>query len=150
MRLRRLDALIALSAFGVGIAAYLTYVALAPNVEAFCTGVGDCHRVQQSEYAHVAGIPVAILGLAMYVALLALTLARRAGVRPFGGDGAILRTWTFALAFAGMLYSGYLTYLELVVIDAICAWCVGSAAVVTSITLLALPDARPRSTSDTR
>jgi uncharacterized membrane protein len=150
VQLRRLDALIALSAFGVGIGTYLTYVALAPNVEAFCTGVGDCNRVQQSEYAHVAGIPVAILGLAMYVALLALTLARRAGMQPFGGDGTILRTWTFALAFAGMLYSGYLTYLELFVIDAICVWCVGSAVVVTVIAALSLPDARPSSTPDAR
>ena len=58
------------------------------------------------------------------------------------GPRAALATWTFALALSGMLYSAYLTYLELLVIDAICASCVASAALLTAFFLLCLPDAR--------
>jgi len=143
VRLRRVDALTALSAVGVAIAAYLTFVAFDTNAEAFCTGVGDCRRVQDSQYARVAGVPVAALGLAMYIALLGLGLARRAGLTVLGpGTPRLLGTWTFALAFAGALYSGYLTYLEFFVIDAICEWCVTSAVIVTTIAVLAWPDLR--------
>lgn len=136
--------LIALSTIGVAIAAYLTFVALDQNVEAFCTGVGDCHRVQNSEYARVAGVPVAALGLAMYATLLVLSIARRVGLTLLGpATPRLLRAWTFALALAGMLYSTYLTYLELFVIDAICAWCVTSAVLIAAIAVVAAPDIRP-------
>lgn len=149
MRSRRVDALIAFSAVGVAIAGYLTFVALDPSAEALCSGVGDCHRVQNSEYATVGDVPVALLGLAMYVTLLGLTVARRAGWAGLGpGTPRLLRTWTFALALGGMLYSAYLTYLELFVIDAICEWCVVSAAVVTVIALLAVPDVRATASAD--
>lgn len=142
---RRLNLLLVLCVIGVGIGTYLSFVALDKNVEAFCSGVGNCHTVQNSQYAKVGGMPVAILGLGMYLVLLGLTLARRFDRRLLGREApAIFATWTFALAFAGMLYSGYLTYLELFVIDAICIWCVGSATLVTIIALVALPDARPR------
>ena len=38
----------------------------------------------------------------------------------------------------GVLYSAYLTYLELFVIRAICQWCVASAVVVAAYLVLAL------------
>jgi uncharacterized membrane protein len=145
MASRRLDLLLALCALGVAIAAYLTFVALNKNVEAFCTGVGDCHRVQSSQYSRIADIPIAVLGLGMYAALLGLTIARRFDTRLLGRPApAIFGTWTFALALAGALYSAYLTYLELFIIDAICIWCVSSALLVTAIALVALPDIRAR------
>ena len=55
-----------------------------------------------------------------------------------------LSSLAFAVALAGALYSAYLTYLELFEIEAICAWCVASAAVVTLIALLSAPDLRQR------
>ena len=54
----------------------------------------------------------------------------------------MLPVWCFALAISGVLFSGYLTYVELFVIDAICIWCVASAALVSAIALLAAPDLR--------
>jgi len=138
----RLDALLALSLAGVAIAAYLSWVALDPAAEAACSGVGDCQAVQGSEYADVAGIPVAVLGLAMYGALAALCALRRLGPwrADAAGEPAVLGVWCFALALAGTAFSAYLTYLELFVIEAICIWCVASALVVTAIALLAAAD----------
>ncbi|MPZ98712.1 MAG: vitamin K epoxide reductase [Dehalococcoidia bacterium] len=135
----RVNLLLVLSVLGVAIAGYLSYVALS-SAEAVCGPAGDCHTVQDSEYADVAGMPVAVLGLGMYAALAAMLVARRFEVGP--ALVAALPLWTFALAFAGALYSAYLTYLELFLIDAICAWCVASAVVVTVMMLLALPDVR--------
>lgn len=136
----RLNALLTLTALGLGIAAYLTYVALWEDGNAFCTGIGDCRRVQQSDYARVGGAPVAALGLAMYVGLLAMLSLRRwrPSVLP-----RQLAVWTIALALGGVIYSAYLTWLELAVIHAICAWCIASATVVSAIFALSLPDLRP-------
>jgi uncharacterized membrane protein len=135
----RSNLLLALVLIGVGIGGYLTWVAFDDESEAFCTGVGDCHTVQSSEYSEVAGIPVALLGFGMYLALAALVLGYRFGPRAVQG---LPQLWilTFALAAAGTLYSAYLTYLELFVIEAICVWCVGSAVVVTLIAVVSYPD----------
>lgn len=41
----------------------------------------------------------------------------------------------------GVLYSAYLTYLELFVIHEICPWCVASALVMVALFVLAIVDA---------
>lgn len=133
----RLNVLLLLAVLGTAVAVYLTFVALDPNVEPFCSGVGDCHTVQSSEYAEVGPIPVAVLGLGMYLVLLGLIGARR--FLAVGRDPRFALL-TFALALSGALYSAYLTYLELFVIDAICVWCVISATIVTVIFVCSIPD----------
>lgn len=62
---RRLDvAAVVVALLGVAVAGYLTYVHYA-GLEPFCAGGGHgCERVQSSSYAELAGIPVAVLGLA--------------------------------------------------------------------------------------
>ncbi len=101
--------------------------------------------MQGSAYADVAGVPVALLGLGMYAGLAALYAMRRLG--PWRSDPAaeprVLPTWCFALALSGVLFSVYLTYVELFVIDAICVWCVTSALLILLIATLAAPDIRP-------
>ena len=133
----RLNAQLALCAAGVVIAAYLTWVGFAAGAEPYCSGLGDCIAVQGSEYGEIAGIPIAAFGLAMYLGLLALAVSRRVG--PLRGFH-LLPVWIFALAMAGTLYSGYLTYIELVVLNAVCAWCVVSAVIVAGIFALGVPD----------
>jgi uncharacterized membrane protein len=87
-----------------------------------CT-VGDCQTVQQSEYAELWGIPIALPGLGMYLTILALGAVRWWWPNWYGQATVA----AFALALSGALYAVYLTYLELVIIDAICQWCVASA-----------------------
>ena len=118
---RRLTvAIAALAALGLGVAAYLTYVHYA-GVEPICTGGGGCEKVQTSTYAKLAGVPVALLGLAGYLGILA-------SLRVPGERGVAI---TALLALIGFGFSLYLTYLELFEIDAICQWCVASAVLMT-------------------
>jgi uncharacterized membrane protein len=111
---------------GIGVAAYLTYVHYA-GLQPFCAGGSHgCERVQSSSYASVGGLPVALLGLAGYVAIAAALVA----------PGERARVAATALAVTGFGFSAYLTYLELFVIDAICQWCVASAVILTLLTVV--------------
>ena len=87
---------------------------------------GGCHTVQQSEYSELAGIPVAVLGLVAYATLLV------AAILP-GPLGRALGLFT---AVVGVGFSAWLTYAELVLIDAVCAWCVSSAVLITLALIL--------------
>ncbi|MDX6688736.1 MAG: hypothetical protein QOG15_193 [Solirubrobacteraceae bacterium] len=124
-RRRRLAA-IAITLLGVAISGYLTYVHYA-GLEPFCAGGGHgCERVQSSTYANLGGVPVAVLGLAAYVAIGAALVAA----------GEVARMAAAALAVIGCAFSAYLTYLELFVIEAICQWCVASALLMTLLAAL--------------
>jgi uncharacterized membrane protein len=129
---RLLAALVAvLSLVGIGASGYLTYVHWFDKPIA-CPGFGTCAAVAQSDYAWIAGIPVAFLGLLGYVALTLISafwlrVGNRFDVWP------LLAIW--GIGVAGVAYSAYLTYVELFVIDAVCIWCVTSAAIMTVIFL---------------
>ena len=112
---------------GIGVSAYLTWVHY--DIDALVCGVGDCLEVQASEYSEVMGVPVAILGLAMYAAVLVLALARFR----LPGYRTEITTALFVMTLAGTLYSAYLTWLEVYEIEAICQWCVISAIITTAI-----------------
>jgi uncharacterized membrane protein len=112
---------------GIEVSSYLTWVHY--NVDALVCGIGDCLEVQTSDYAEVFGIPVAILGLLMYVGVLVLGLVRIARPKLSG----ILTAALFTGTLAGVIYSAWLTYVEIWVIEAICQWCVVSAILTLAI-----------------
>jgi uncharacterized membrane protein len=123
----RLRAAIAAAAVvGGAISAYLTVVHYA-HISPICT-TGGCEKVQQSSYAEVGGIPVAVLGLVAYVALL-LTAAVR-GIRA-ALAGAVI-------ALTGVAFSGYLLWAQLARIHAICQWCIGNDVVIAVVAVLCL------------
>jgi uncharacterized membrane protein len=117
---RRAIATVAL--IGLAISAYLTWVHYA-GIEPVCTGISDCERVQTSSYAELVGIPVALLGVLGYAAVL---VSLRGPVE-----------LTALLAYLAVAFSGYLTWAELFRIDAICQWCVASALASLAIAVLA-------------
>lgn len=111
---------------GAGIAAYLTYTHYR-GVAPVCT-TGGCEIVLSSEYAKVAGLPVAVLGLAGYVALFGTALVRSVEAAAVG----------VAIAFGGLGFAAYLLYVQLAVLDAVCIWCVTSDAVMALVTVAAV------------
>jgi len=118
---------LALAIPGVLVAGYLTYSHY--DTGALVCTVGDCKTVQNSPYAEIAGIPISILGMGMYLAVIGLGFLRR--TRPAWASTATMAA--FALVLSGAVYAAYLTYLEIAVIEAICQWCVTSAVLTLGI-----------------
>jgi uncharacterized membrane protein len=118
-------AAIACSVLGLGVAGYLTYVHYA-GISPVCEIAHGCEKVQTSEWSKLGGIPVALLGLLGYAGILAATLVR--------GEAAL--TAAAGLALVGAGFSGYLTYREVFTIDAICIWCVASAALMAALAVI--------------
>jgi uncharacterized membrane protein len=110
-----------LALVGLGIAAYLTYVHYAGGIPYCVAGGGGCERVQRSDYAKVAGIPVAALGLGAYVALFVTALV----------PGRTAAAIGVGIAVAGAAFSAWLLYAQLALIDAVCQWCVANDVVIT-------------------
>ena len=116
----------ALSAVGVAITGYLLYVRQTGGTLA-CT-TGGCETVQSSSYADVLGVPVAGLALAGFLGLLVLALT----------PGEWARLGQATLALTAFLFSAYLLYIQVSVIEAICQWCLASDILITAIAALAL------------
>jgi uncharacterized membrane protein len=121
-------ALTALSLAGIFVAGYLTYVHYA-GINPVCTAGGGCEKVQTSVYARLLGVPVALIGLLGYSAILAALLAP---------DTERTRFAVMALTLVGFAFSAYLTYRELYSIHAICEWCVSSAVILTAMAPVAV------------
>jgi uncharacterized membrane protein len=104
------------SLVGFAIATYLTTVYL-QHVPPLCGASGGCVTVQHSQYAHLAGIPLPIFGLAGYAALFVTACL----------PGQRARTAGMVFTVLAISASVALTYIELNVIHAVCIWCVASA-----------------------
>jgi uncharacterized membrane protein len=113
--LRIAGAILALA--GIGVATYIAIAESGGGAPKCLAGGHGCETVANSQYSHLAGVNVAVIGIVGYVLLLAAAIAPGDPGR-FGG---------FLTALIGFGFSVYLTYLELFVIDAICQWCVASA-----------------------
>lgn len=124
-------AVTATSLAGAGVSGYLLWHKLTGGSVLCLTG-GGCATVNASPWAELFGIPVAGVGLAVYLALAVLgTLWARSG--PAAGWAAL---GAFGLALAGFLYSAYLTWVEAAILRAYCSWCLLSAALMTLDLLL--------------
>jgi uncharacterized membrane protein len=127
-----------LALIGVFVSTYLTLYKVGYIGTLQCA-VGSCETVNTSRWATFLGLPVAAWGLGFYVVALALAFMsvqeRYADSRKMAVALAVLTGW-------GTLFSGWLTYLELFVIHAICIWCVTSACIVLVMFLVSLADLR--------
>jgi uncharacterized membrane protein len=121
-------AMIVLAVIGLGVASYLTYTHYA-GIKVACSFGGQCETVQASVYSKLAGVPVALIGLIGYIAILAAL---------FVPVNESTRLVLVGLTVAGFGFSAYLTYRELFSIHAICQWCVGSAVIMTVLAGLAV------------
>jgi uncharacterized membrane protein len=131
-----LAALVALA--GLFVALYLTLYKLGYIGNLVCA-VGSCEVVQTSKWATLLGYPVAVWGVVYYVGVLAISLA---GLSPSLVDDKRLSQLLVVITATGVLFSLWLTYLELFVIEAICMWCVVSAVLAAVLFVIALLDLR--------
>ncbi len=121
------------AALGLLDAGYLTWLKLSHNVAA-CGGLGDCETVNNSRFSEIGPVPIALLGAGAFLLMLALLLWEKRA----GGGVAIARYGVFALALIGTLYSAYLTYVEVAILQAICPFCVVSALLLLVLLVLSI------------
>jgi uncharacterized membrane protein len=131
-----LAALVALA--GLFVAIYLSLYKLG-YIGTLACSVGSCETVQLSKWAALFGVPVAVWGVVFYVAALGVSLA---GLSAPLADSRRLSQLLVAMTGFGVLFSLWLTWLELFVIHAICTYCVISAILVTILFVIALLDLR--------
>jgi uncharacterized membrane protein len=128
----------ALALAGIFISLYLTLYKIGIIGELSCS-IGSCETVNLSKWSRFLGLPVAAWGLFFYIDVFATALT---GTMPRFENEPLISLVLAAEAAVGVLFSAWLTYLELAVIHAICIWCVTSAVVVTLIFLTSALDLR--------
>jgi uncharacterized membrane protein len=131
-----LAALIALA--GVFVALYLALYKLG-YIGSLACSLGSCETVQTSRWATLFGVPVAMWGVVFYGVVLAVCLA---GLGATLADSKRVSQLLVVMSATGVLFSLWLTYLELFVIHAICMYCVVSAVLVTALFVVTLLDLR--------
>ncbi|MEP6991509.1 MAG: vitamin K epoxide reductase family protein [bacterium] len=136
MTKRMLAALLALA--GLFVALYLTLYKLGYIGTLVCA-VGSCETVQTSKWATFLGAPVGAWGVAYYAAVFTLAVA---GLMPALAERRWVSQVLAAVTGFGVLFSLWLTYLELFVIHAICQWCVMSALIAVALFVTSWLDLR--------
>jgi uncharacterized membrane protein len=114
-------------AAAIGVSGYLSYLKFA-SVDAICVAGGafDCGTVLNSVYSEFFGIPIAWLGLATNLVIVALlTLENRVTILREIGTLIVFGVLLFAF-----IYSVYLVYLQAFVIRAYCPWCLTHEALI--------------------
>ena len=130
-RLRQIT--IALTIIGLLVSIYMTFYKVTNN-ETMCIGSSGCSEVNASRYSEVNGIPVAVLGVAGYTAILALLfLEQRPGL--FQQNGSMM---FFGVSLLGFLFTLYLIYIEVALIKAYCPFCLTSQAVMIVIFIISV------------
>ena len=132
----------ALALCGTGLATYLAMYKLGMIGQLACT-VGQCETVNLSRWATFLGMPVAVWGVGFYVVLFLVALTGTT-------ERFVNATWVshalLALSAWGVLFSAWLTYLELYVIHAVCMFCVISAILVTVLLFVSILEWKDRPT----
>jgi uncharacterized membrane protein len=130
-RLRQIT--IALTIIGLLVSIYMTIYKFTNN-ESMCIGSSGCSEVNASRYSEINGIPVALLGVVGYAAILALLfIEQRPGF--IQENGSLL---FFGISLIGFLFTLYLIYLEIALIKAYCPFCLASQAVMIVIFIISV------------
>ncbi|GAC1652783.1 MAG: hypothetical protein NVS4B3_15260 [Gemmatimonadaceae bacterium] len=125
-----------LALVGLFISLYLTLYKLGV-VDALACAVGSCETVQLSRWSTLFGLPVAAWGVGFYLITLAVAVL---GVQPRWEHSRRFALLLVLLTGWGVVFSAWLTGVELFVIRAICQWCVASASIVMVLFAVSVAD----------
>jgi uncharacterized membrane protein len=130
---RLYKASLVLAVIGILVSVYMTIYKITSD-NRMCLGSGDCSTVNSSKYAAIYGIPVALVGMGGYAAILLLHLLENR-------NNLMRRNATlfiFGLALTGFLFTVYLVYVEVALLKALCPFCVTSQIVMTIIFIISV------------
>jgi len=118
-----------LAVAGMLVSSYLAYGNIGDK-SLFCEFGHGCATVQASEYSVVLGVPVAVWGGLLYLAILTTAVVGISRTSKLREQASLA---LFGMSLAGTLYSGYLAWLEFYRIEAVCMWCTISALIITAV-----------------
>jgi len=124
---------IALVIIGLLVSIYMTIYKVTSN-DSMCLGSGDCSTVNASRYSEVNGIPVAAIGILGYLAILGVLVFENRNSF-FKQNGTLL---IFGMSLTGFIFTIWLIYVEIALLQAICPFCVTSQVAMTLIFILAV------------
>jgi uncharacterized membrane protein len=122
---------IVLAGLGLLDSVYLVWVKYT-GAYALCGPIGNCESVNSSQYSEIFGIPIALLGAGAYAVIIVLLLMENRG-QVWAEFGPMI---VFGMSLIGVLYSIYLTYIEIAILNAICPYCVISAIILVVLLIL--------------
>ena len=122
-----------LASIGVLDSTYL-FIYKISNNNAMCLGNGDCATVNASRYSVIYGIPISLLGLLAYLAILALLIFEFRNIVTKENSNLLI----FGISLVGVIFSAYLTYIEFYVIFAVCPFCILSAIVISILFIISI------------
>ena len=130
-RLQRLMSLVAILAVGgIVVSSVSLQHHYGTSKTEFCDigNTFNCDIVNRSEYSEILGIPVALIGMVGYAAVLGLaTVYRERRETP---------SLIFAGAVTGLAFALYLTYIEGRVLGVWCIMCLSSLALISGIAVV--------------
>ncbi|GAB4458222.1 MAG: hypothetical protein Kow0070_11540 [Anaerolineales bacterium] len=133
MEKRLSQLIIALAIIGLLVSVYMTIYKVTSN-DKMCLGSGDCSTVNASRYSEIYGIPVALVGVLGYAAILGIHwLERRSDF--FEENGSLI---LFGVSLVGFLFTLWLVYVEIALIKALCPFCLASQITMTLIFILSV------------
>lgn len=97
-----------------------------------CNLFEGCEQVTNSKYSVIFGIPLALLGLLYYLFMLISSLLY------FDTKNPVIPKIFLPVTTLGFIFSGYLVYLQIWVIKALCQYCILSAITSTALFILSL------------
>jgi uncharacterized membrane protein len=120
---------------GIGLldSIYLSWVKITHS-EVYCGTSGQCETVSNSSYSEIGGVPIAYLGLGAYLAVLLLLYLEGRGKLWQENSPLVV----FGISLVGVIYSVYLTYIEIWVLRAICPYCVLSALAMLALFVISI------------
>ncbi|MBK8617836.1 MAG: vitamin K epoxide reductase family protein [Anaerolineales bacterium] len=124
---------IALVIVGLLVSIYMTIYKVTSN-NSMCLGSGDCSTVNASIYSEVNGIPVAVIGVLGYLAILVVHYFENRN-RFFKENSTLM---IFGMALTGFLFTVWLIYVEIALLKALCPFCLTSQAAMTLIFIIAV------------
>ena len=124
---------VALAILGLLVSIYMTVYKVTSN-DNMCLGSGDCSTVNASRYSEVNGIPVALIGVLGYTAIIGLHWIERKNDF-FEQNGSMI---LFGISLFGFFFTLWLVYVEVAVLKALCPFCVTSQITMTIIFVLSI------------
>ena len=97
----------------------------------------SCSQVYLSRFGAIAGVPVALLGLIWFSMIALLVLAAGHGPAAFQRNAG---GYFFALSIVGLAFSAYLAGVSLLVLRAVCLFCLATYVAVVGLFVVSLAE----------